>query len=60
MRPENGVEMSLIFARESEQLREHVLRLAEELGRYHATDAFARCRTMGEVTAEHIRRRLGL
>jgi len=39
---------------------EHVTHLAAELGRYHGSDAFERCRTMGEVTAEHIRRSLGL
>ena len=39
---------------------DHVRQLATALGGYHGTDAFDRCRTMGEITAEHIRRMLDL
>jgi hypothetical protein len=40
--------------------RHHVTRLAKDLMKYHKTDLFHGCETMGDLTATHITHMLGL
>ncbi|MEM6790587.1 MAG: hypothetical protein AAF928_09030 [Myxococcota bacterium] len=44
-------ELLTVMAREVLAPAEHVAQLARELGAYYRSDAFARCRTMGDVVA---------
>ncbi len=43
-----------VMRREELAPREHVATLARDLEKYHHTDVFHDCRTMGELTAAHI------
>lgn len=43
-----------VMSREDIAPREHVVRLAKELDRTHATSGFGDCQSMGELTAMHI------
>src|SRR6478752_8206090 len=47
-----------IMRREDIAPREHVVTLAREFDRMHATSGFGDCQTMGELTAMHISRML--
>ena len=49
-----------VMRREELAPREHVARLAADLAKYHHTDTFRDCRTMGELTATHISHMLEL
>jgi hypothetical protein len=49
-----------IMRREDLAPRAHVARLAKDLTKYHKTDIFRDCETMGELTATHITHMLGL
>jgi hypothetical protein len=37
-----------------------VIRLAKDLAKYHRTDVFRDCQSMGELTATHITHMLGM
>jgi hypothetical protein len=49
-----------IMRREELAPRPHVVRLAKDLMKYHKTDVFHDCETMGALTATHIIHMLGL
>jgi hypothetical protein len=49
-----------IMRREDLAPRHHVTRLAKDLMKYHKTDLFHGCETMGDLTATHITHMLGL
>ncbi len=49
-----------IMRREQIAPRDHVNRLAMDLDRMHGTSSFRDCRSMGELTAEHIPLMLGI
>jgi class 3 adenylate cyclase len=43
-----------IMRREELAPRDHVVSLAADLEKFHGTDVFHDCRTMGELTAAHV------
>jgi hypothetical protein len=49
-----------MMRREELAPRDHVMRLAKDLAKYHRTDVFRDCETMGELTATHITHMLGM
>ncbi len=49
-----------VMRREDIAPREHVVTLARELDRMHATSGFGDCQSMGELTAMHISMMLGI
>ena len=49
-----------IMKREELAPRPHVIRLAKDLMKYHKTDVFHDCETMGALTAVHIMHMLGM
>ncbi|MGB6220439.1 hypothetical protein [Haloferula sp.] len=49
-----------VMQREELAPREHVVRLASDLAKYHHDDVYRDCRTMGELTATHITHMLEL
>ncbi|WP_353565382.1 hypothetical protein [Haloferula sargassicola] len=59
---ESGRLKALLGVMQREELapREHVVQLSKDLAKYHHTDIFRDCRTMGELTAAHITHMLDL
>ena len=49
-----------IMRREELAPRHHVRKLAADLAKYHHTDIFRDCHSMGELTAAHISHQLDL